>query len=73
MGCDTIICTEAECKKRLADVKNMGFEELERYCVKCSKCGNWILKENEIANKTYEAVSNRWAEEFMNKKLMQGL
>jgi hypothetical protein len=71
MDCGSLLCSEAECKRRLADVKNMDFGELEEYCIKCAKCGNWLLKENETANKTYEAVSNRWAEEFMSN-LMKG-
>lgn len=45
----------------------MTFSELEKYNVKCCHCGSWIIKDNEVANKTYHAISNRWAEEFMNK------
>jgi hypothetical protein len=32
-------------------------------------CGDWIFKEQELANKTYNAISVKWAEEFMNKQL----
>jgi hypothetical protein len=71
MDCGSILCTESECKRRFADVKNMDLSELEKYCTKCAKCGNWLFKDNEIANKTYEAISNRWAEEFMSN-LMKG-
>lgn len=69
MGCEIIMCSESDCKKRLADVKNMSFEDLEKYCIRCGTCGDWILKNNKVANKTYEAVSNRWAEEFMNSTM----
>ena len=62
-------CTDSECKKRLTDVKNMSFSELEKYNTKCASCGDWIFKEQEVANKTYNAVSVKWAEEFMNKQL----
>jgi len=61
-------CTEAECKKRFTEVKSMSFSELEKYTTKCASCGDWIFKEQEIANKTYNAVSSRWAQEFMNKQ-----
>jgi 2-keto-3-deoxy-6-phosphogluconate aldolase len=69
MSSSAITCSESECKKRLADVKNMSFEELERYNVKCANCGSWTLKDNDVANKTYHAISNRWAEEFMNQQM----
>ena len=62
-------CTNSECKKRLMDVKNMSFIELEKYNTKCCSCGDWIFKVQEVANKTYNAISNRWAEEFMNRQL----
>ena len=61
-------CSHIKCRKRLADVKSMSFEELEKYNTKCGNCGDWIFKEQEIANRTYNAVSNRWAEEFMYRK-----
>ena len=66
---ESIKCSISECKQRMADVKNMSFAELEKYNVKCGHCGNWIIKETEVANKTYHAVSNRWAVEFMKKLL----
>lgn len=62
-------CTESECKKRLSEVKDMSFEELEKYTTKCGNCGDWIFKEQEVANKTYNEVASKWAEEFMNKQL----
>jgi 1-deoxy-D-xylulose 5-phosphate reductoisomerase len=65
-------CSSAECKRKFYGVKNMSFEELEKYNTKCSNCGDWIFKEQEIANKTYNAVSNRWAEEFMYKRVKRG-
>ncbi len=64
-----LICSESECKKRLTDVKNMSYSELEQYNVKCCDCGSWILKDNDIANQTYHAISNKWAEEFMNQQM----
>lgn len=67
-----LLCSNAECKKRLADVKNMSFAELEKYNTKCGNCGDWIFKEQEIANKTYNAVSNKWAEEFTKKTIKRG-
>lgn len=60
-------CSVAECKKRKIDVKNMSMSELEKYNIKCQNCGDWIFKEQSVANDTYNAVSNRWAEEFMKK------
>lgn len=65
-------CSESECKKRLADVKEMSFSDLEKYNTKCGNCGDWIFKEQEMANKTYNAVSNKWAEEFMKKTTKRG-
>lgn len=64
-----LTCTEAECKKRFKETKYMSFTELEKCNTKCANCGDWIFKEQEIANKTYNAVSNKWAEEFMNKMI----
>ena len=62
-------CSDSECKKRLAQVKNMSYSELEKYNTKCGNCGDWIFKEQEFANKTYNAVSVKWAQEFMNQQL----
>ena len=61
--------TDFECKKRLAKVKHMSFNNLDKYNTKCGNCGDWIFKEQEVANKTYNAVSVKWAEEFMNQQL----
>lgn len=63
----SLLCSECECKKRFIGVNNMDFSELEEYCTKCSCCGSWILKDNDTANKTYQAISNKWAEEFMKE------
>lgn len=60
-------CSQANCKKRLNDVKTMSLQDLEKYTNECCDCGDWIFKEEEFANKTYNAVSNQWASEFMNK------
>jgi hypothetical protein len=62
-------CSNFECRKKLTQVKNMSFSELEKYNTQCSNCGDWIFKEQELANKTYNAISVKWAEEFMNKQL----
>ena len=64
---ESLKCSIAECKKRLAQVDGMSFSELEKYNVKCGNCGSWILKETQVANDTYNKVSNKWAVEFMNK------
>lgn len=63
----TIECSTSECKKRFLQVKKMSFFELEKYTDICCSCGDWILKSNEVANKTFHAVSNRYAEEYMKK------
>lgn len=65
-----IECTQKECAKREQQVKNMSFQDLEKYNKKCCECGGWIFKKEEVANKTYNAVSNKWAEEF-NKKMIE--
>ncbi len=62
-------CSDMECKKRFSEAKNMSFDELEKFNKKCASCGDWIFKEQEIANKTYNAISSKWAEEFMNRQL----
>jgi PHP family Zn ribbon phosphoesterase len=66
---EALKCSDAECKKRAQEAKNMSLSELEKYNTKCATCGDWIFKEKELANKTYNAVSVRWAEEFMNEQL----
>ena len=60
-------CTDTECKKILKKTKYMSFAELEKFNTKCATCGDWIFKEQKIANETYNAVSTKWAEEFMKK------
>ncbi|MDD3342395.1 MAG: hypothetical protein PHR87_02340 [Sulfurospirillaceae bacterium] len=66
-----LLCTIAECKARLIEVASMDLETLEHYATKCSTCGNWILKDNEVAQKTYQKVSLQWAEAF-NKAHLRG-
>ena len=61
-------CSIAECKARHKEIDSMNFTELEHYANKCSTCGNWILKDDTVANETYKKVSLKWAEEF-NKKM----
>ena len=62
-------CTDSECKERLAKVKTMSFSELEKQNSQCASCGDWIFKKQDVANKTYNAISVKWAEEFMNQQL----
>lgn len=63
-------CSLSECKARLKAVENMSLTELEAYATRCSTCGNWILKDDPIANETYMKVSTKWAETF-NKSLLE--
>jgi hypothetical protein len=42
----------------------MNLTELEKTISQCEQCGAWILKESDIANKTYHKVSNHWAAKF---------
>lgn len=72
MANENLTCSILECKKRLLDVNKMSFAELEKYNKRCGECGNWILKDSAIANKTYHAVSSKWAEEFMNNIMKKG-
>jgi len=64
MGEAGLKCSIAECKQRFHQVKNMGLSELEKYASRCSTCGNWFLKDNAVAQKTYDKVSLKWAEAF---------
>ncbi len=57
-------CSIGECKKRLVQVDSMSLEELEHYAARCSTCGNWILKDNAVAQETYQKVSLAWAEAY---------
>ena len=57
-------CSLSECKSRHKEVDVMSFEDLAKYASKCSTCGNWFLKDNIIAQETYQKVSLKWAEEF---------
>ncbi len=63
-------CSISECKGRLKEADSMGLSELEKYSVKCSTCGNWLLKNDPVANETYKKISLKWAEAF-NKALMR--
>jgi len=64
-------CTLAECKARLKEIDYMNLDELEHYATRCATCGNWILKDDSVAQETYQKVSLKWAEEF-NKALIKG-
>lgn len=64
MGEEGLKCTLAECKARFLKIDKMNISELNTYSEQCSNCGNWILKEHKIAQKTYRKVSLKWAEEF---------
>ncbi|ARU49360.1 hypothetical protein [Sulfurospirillum diekertiae] len=65
-------CSIAECKARLKEIDSMDLKQLETYATKCSTCGNWILKDDPIANETYRKVSLKWAEEFNNAIMKKG-
>lgn len=65
-------CTLKECKERFYQVDTMDFEALCKYADKCATCGNWILKENSVVQKTYNKVSLKWAEKF-NEQHMKKL
>jgi len=70
MGEEGLKCTIAECKSRLREIDTMGLAELEKFSTKCSTCGNWVLKDNKVAQETYNKVSLKWAEAF-NKANMK--
>lgn len=70
MSKDELKCSLAECKARFKEIDSMGLNELEKYSTKCSTCGNWLLKDNPVANETYKKVSLKWAEAF-NKSIMK--
>ncbi len=57
-------CSLSECRARQKEVDTMSFDDLQNYADKCSTCGNWVLKDNIIAQETYQKVSLKWAEEF---------
>ena len=63
-------CSVAECKERLKQVDYMSLQELETYATRCSTCGNWVLKDHDVAQKTYQKMTLKWAEEF-NKALFK--
>lgn len=64
MSQNELKCSLAECKARLAEIDSMDLLTLEKYATKCSTCGNWLLKDNDTAQKTYQKVSLQWAEAF---------
>ena len=70
MGEEGLKCSIAECKQRLSQIDSMGLPELEKYASNCSSCGNWFLKDNPVAQKTYDKVSLKWAEAF-NTSIMK--
>ncbi len=70
MHSDLLKCSLAECKARLCDAHTMSLKELETYATRCSTCGNWILKDNAVANTTYLKITTLWAEKF-NEALLE--
>ena len=70
MSKDELKCSTTECKARLQEVDSMSLAELEKYSTQCSTCGNWFLKDDKVANETYQQVSLKWAEAF-NKANMK--
>ncbi|MBN2965038.1 hypothetical protein JWV37_09620 [Sulfurospirillum sp. T05] len=67
---ETLKCSIAQCKQRASEVEKMNFDELRAMNAKCEACGNWLLKETEVANQTYHKVSNLWAVKY-NQNLMK--
>ena len=70
MNNNELKCSIAECKARLKEADSMSLEELEKFSTKCSTCGNWLLKNNQVADETYKKISLKWAEAF-NKANMK--
>jgi len=68
MGID---CSIKDCKSIKKQVKNMSLKELTYYNTKCCNCGDWVFKgdtkEGKVATDTYNEVSNKWAQKFMDK------
>lgn len=62
MSQEELKCTSTECKQRLIQAETMSIRELEEYATRCASCGNWILKDNAIAQQTYQRISIRYAE-----------
>lgn len=69
MFSNNLKCSESECKKRLKNVETMSLSELAYYADRCSTCGNWFLKNNKIADKTYQSISLKWAEKFNSNQI----
>lgn len=69
---NTLKCSIAECRARFKEIDGMGLSELETYATKCSTCGNWILKDEKVAQETYQKVSIKWAEAFNNAIMKRG-
>ena len=70
MSAQDIKCSISECKSRHKEVDAMSFADLEKYASRCSTCGNWILKDNVVAQETYQKISLKWAEEFNKKTIL---
>lgn len=70
MSASGLKCSLSECKARLKEIDSMNLDTLEHYATRCSTCGNWILKDDNVAQETYQKVSLRWAEAF-NDALFQ--
>ena len=70
MNNDNLKCSVEECKQRMKQVDTMSFKELTEYTNKCALCGNWVLKDNKVAQETYQKISLKWAETF-NKNLFK--
>jgi len=62
-------CSKSECKRVLKKAKDMSNFQISAQNIKCSSCGNWIFKETDYANETYNEVSNLYAIQF-NKKFI---
>ncbi len=69
MSNNELKCSIAECKARFHEIDSMNLEELEKYSTRCSTCGNWFLKDNQVADETYRKVSIKWAEAFNKANL----
>lgn len=66
MSTQELKCSLSECKAKYNEIDKMSFAELAHYADRCSTCGNWFLKDSNVAQETYQKVSLKWAEEFNN-------
>lgn len=69
MSNNELKCSISECKARLREADSMDLTELEKYSTQCSTCGNWLLKDNKVADETYKKISLKWAEAFNKANL----